>query len=296
MTLVFGLFSALLALLTMRILGTPELDPYAYLGGIAFAGLVGVGVAMAVRRAQARPRLRGISWLLVPLSGGVVGMAVQTIILVRSPFDRPILLAVGLSTFEPERWILVGLPMGAIPALVATAVLGLGMRSIGASADAKERMTVPFAGACALFAASALALVQLAELPAVVMLLAVAVGALGQVLSSDRTRAHWLAGVFAGSDAAYEVVPIEACPAATELPAAVGAVFPSAAIVRFAEASSYRGTAREPFASTSISEAEATLPLRRRRQLVLFLLAATTLATGVAILARTATIGTTAVL
>ena len=70
MSAVFGLFSALLALVTMRILGTADLDPIAYFTGIALSGIVGVGTAMALRRAQSSPHVRGISWLLVPVATG----------------------------------------------------------------------------------------------------------------------------------------------------------------------------------------------------------------------------------
>lgn len=290
MSIVFGLFSALLALVTMRILGTADLDPVAYFGGIALAGLVGVGTAMMLARAQSIARLRGLSWLLVPLAGGVVGMAVQTIIYARSPFERPILLAAGLSTFEPDRWILCGLPMGAIPALVATAVLGLAMRVAGpnGSADARERMTVPFAGACALFAAPALGLVRVAELPAVVVMMVLATGALCQVLASDRSRAAWLHRIFAGEEASFEVVSLDRCPAVLDLPAAVGAVFPRAAIVKVADDTTYRGSAREPYASTGETEMEATRPLRARRAVVFALLASSAVGTAIAISARMA--------
>jgi hypothetical protein len=290
MSIVFGLFSALLALVTMRILGTADLDPVAYFGGIALAGLVGVGTAMVLARAQSIARLRGLSWLLVPLAGGVVGMAVQTIIYARSPFERPILLAVGLSTFEPDRWILCGLPMGAIPALVATAVLGLAMRVAGpnGSADARERMTVPFAGACALFAAPALALVRVAELPAVVVMMVLAMGALFQVLASDRSRAAWLHRIFAGEDETFEVVSLETCPTALDLPAAVGTVFPRAAIVKLAGDTTYRGSARTAHASTGDTVIEATQPLRHRRLVVLTLVATSTIGTAIAIVARVA--------
>lgn len=288
MSVVFGLFSALLALVTMRILGTPDLDPVAYFGGIALSGLVGVGTAMMLARAQRIAGLRGLSWLLVPLAGGVVGMAVQTIIFARSPFERPIILSTGLSTFEPDRWILVGLPMGAIPALVATAVLGLALRVAGpnGSADARERMTVPFAGACALFAVPALGLVRLAELPVVAVMMVLAIGALWQVLASDRSRAAWLGRIFAGEDAAFEVVPLEICPAVVDLPAAVGAVPPRAAIVKLSEDTTYRGSARAPYASTAETEHEATLPLRRRRLVVLALMGSSAIGTAIAIAAR----------
>lgn len=292
MSIVFGLFSALLALVTMRILGTAELDPVAYFGGIALSGVVGVGTALLHARAQSSVKLRGLSWLLVPLAGGLVGMGVQAIILARSPLERPILLAAGLSTFEPDRWILCGLPMGAIPALVATAVLGLAVRVVSphGSADARERMTVPFAGACALFATPALGLVRVAELPVVIMMLTLATAALVQVLVSDRTRAAWLRRVFAGEETSFEVVSLAACPAACDLPAAVGAVFPRSAILKIDSDPTYRGAARAPYASTGETELDSTAPLRLRRLVVIALLGASTVGTAIAVAARFAVV------
>ena len=292
MSIAFGLFSALLALVTMRILGTADLDPVAYFGGIALAGLVGVGTSLLHARAQSVVQLRGISWLLVPLAGGLVGMGVQAIILVRSPLERPILLAAGLSTFEPDRWVLCGLPMGAIPALVAAAVLGLAVRVVNpyGSADARERMTVPFAGACALFAAPALGLVRAAEMPVIGVMLALALGALVQVLWSDRSRAAWLRRIFAGEDTKFEVVSLETCPNATDLPAMVGAVSPRAAIVKIDDDTYYRSAARAPYASTGDTEAAATAPLRMRRLVVIALIAASMLGTAIAISARFAAV------
>lgn len=291
MTAVFGLFSALLALVAMRALGTPDLDPVAYLVGIASAGVLGVGTVKALNALQTVPRLRGLSWILVPLAGGVVGMIVQAVLCARAPAERPILLSTGLSTYEPVTWILCGLPLGGIPALIAAAVLGVALRVVAPTGtqDARERMTVPFAGACALLAAGALAAAKSFEVLALGAVLVLAIAALVQVLASDRARMRWLRGVFAGEDASFEVIPLVDCPGAGDLPAAVGAVYPRAAIVKIDHDAAYRGAARTPFASTAATPYEAVLPLARRRLMLFALLATTGVAASIAVVVRALT-------
>lgn len=288
MTVVFGLFSALLALVAMRALGTPALDPTAYAAGIVSAGLLGIGTVPALRRLRSMPRLRGVSWTLIPVAGGIVGMIVQALLYVHAPSDRPILLSTGLSTYDPVRWILAGIPLGGTPALLAGAVLAAALRVVlpTGTQDARERMTVPFAGACALLAAGALAGASVVEIPALGIVLLLAVAALVQVLIADRARKRWLDRVFAGEDVSFEVVPLADCPGAGDLPAAVGAVVPRAAIVRVDGEAAYRGAAREPFASTAATPHEAVLPLVRRRLMLIALIATTGVAASIAVVAR----------
>ena len=288
MTAVFGLFSALLALAAMRALGTPDLDPVAYVVGIASAGVLGLGTVKALHWLQTVPRLRGVSWMIVPLAGGVVGMIVQAVLCARAPDERPILLSTGLSTFEPVSWILCGLPLGGIPALLAAGVLGVALRVVAPTGtqDSRERMTVPFAGGCALLAAGALAAARSIEVPALSAVLVLAILALVQVLASDRARMRWLRGVFSGEDESFEIIPLSDCPGAGDLPAAVGAVFPRAAIVKIDREAAYRGAARMPYASTAATPYEAMLPLLRRRLVLFTLLGTTGIAAVVAVVVR----------
>jgi hypothetical protein len=287
-TIVFGLFSALLALVAMRALGTPELDSVAYLVGIISAGLIGMATIAALQWLRDKPRFRGVAWTIVPFAGGVVGMIVQAVLCARAPADRPILLSTGLTTYDPVRWILCGMPMGGTAALVAAGVLATALRVVAPAGnhDARERMTVPFAGACGLLAAGALAGAKLIEIPALIIVLLLAVGALVQVLVSDRARTRWLERIFAGEDASFEIVPLADCPGASDLPAAVGAVFPRAAIVRIEDDVAYRGAARTPFASTAATRHEAVLPLLRRRLMLVALLATTGIGASIALIAR----------
>jgi len=279
MSLVFGLFSALLALLVMRLVGAPDLDARAYHAGILASGILGTATAWGLPFLRRRTRARGVVWLVVPLAGGVVGALVQALLLWNGPTDRAIRLAVGLSTYEPEQWVLAGIPLGAIPALVATAVLGAGLGLTAAgpgtvvAEDSRERMTVPFAGACAVLAAAALGAARTVEVSAVALVLALAAGALVQVLVADRARVGFLRRVFAGEEPLLEVVSLQDVQVGADLPAVVGSVRARAAIVSRDEASSYRGAARRAVASTAGSLTEATAPLRRRQVAVVALLA-----------------------
>jgi hypothetical protein len=275
----FGLFSGLLALLFMRTLGTPLLDMDAYRAGVGIAAGAGVITALAVRVLKPYPRFRWASLFLVIVVGAAVGMAMQYILLERVPTYRTYVLASGFTTAEPTSWVLAGAPLGAIPAAAAAGFLA-GVQRLFANArahDARERMLMPFAAVCAVLGSLALGTAQPDELALALGVVILAMIALAEIFFADRSRSRWLQRVFLGSEASFEVVPLEACPASNDLPMVIGAVAPRAVIVQVGEESGYRGAARTPLAATGATAMEALAPVRRRQIALL----AVAVATGV---------------
>lgn len=286
--LAFGLFSGLLALLFMRALGTPVLDMGAYRIGVGIAAGAGVVAAWGVRLLQPHPRFRWFSLALVIAIGAIVGMAMQWLLLERVPSSRTYVLSTGLTTAEPLSWVLAGAPLGALPAAAASAFLAVVQRLFADARahDARERMLMPFAAVCALLGALALGDAPSDELVLVVGVLALAVVSLAEIFVSDLARTRWLARVFAGGEASFEVVPLEDDLAASDLPMVVGAVTPRAVIVQVGEERGYRAAARTPLAATGATATEALAPVRRRRIALLTVVALTSVSTVVALVGR----------
>src|SRR5262249_30191728 len=119
----FMLLSTVLAVVTMRILGTPILDAGAYRMGVGIAAAAGVVTGLVVRATHRRPRIRKLAWAFIPIAGACVAMGIQLVLLVRAPAERTYILASGVTTGEPTTWVLAGAPFGALPALVAAGAL-----------------------------------------------------------------------------------------------------------------------------------------------------------------------------
>ncbi len=289
----FALLATMLALVTMRLLGTPVLDAGAYRAGVGVAAVGGLLTGLAVRALRVSPRLRNLGWALIPISGALVAMTIQWILLARVPAGRTYMLASGLSTTEPVSWVIAGAPFGAVPALVVIGVLVVAVRLVAPpfgvtarSEDTRERMMLPFAAACAVLAAAALGTVDALDLPVVGGVVLLAACALVEILVRDRARVRWLCGIFSGADDAHVVVPATELAVAAELPLVVGNVLPDAVILRIEERPDYRGPARVPIATTALAIEPAIAPLVRRRAALVATFAATFLVGAVAIGAR----------
>ena len=276
----FGLFSGLLAILCMRALGTPDLDPVAYEIGVVSAAGAGIVTALGVGRLRPYPRYRRHSILLVIAAGALVGMTIQWLLLVRSA-GHTVGLSSGLSTGEPFGWVAVGAPIGAVPALVAAALLASVERLFSNRAhDARERLFFPFATASALLGAVAVGTVGGREKILVSGVIALAAIALCEIMLADVRRLFWLRRIFEGNDDALEIVPLEAEQEASGLALVVGGVVPLSVIMQRGQ-EGYRVAARSPLAATGMTLADAIVPLRRRLLLVSFVLLVTLARVGV---------------
>ncbi len=286
--LAFGLLSALLALLVMHPLGTPRLDLGVYRAGVCIAGGVGASTGWLLVRLRETGRWRRSSGWLVPLAGGLVGVLIQTLLLIRDPHYQLHVRGLGLSTRNTAAWVLGGLPLGALAALVLSGVLAVTLRLVSAPAhDAAERWTTPFAAATALVGALALGAADRGEIPLVLGIIFAALTALAHVALADAARARWLRSVFEGEVPGFEVVPAEEFPSVVDAPPVVGAVLPHAVIVQIEEAQQgYRAAARVAFATTGIDLYFASRPLLQRRAGILATLAVTAVITAIALSLR----------
>ena len=276
-----------------------------WLAVLATLGLaIAVGHVVSITRT---PRARLAAALVLPtLGGALVGMMVQAVVL-RSITGVNDALAVkdlgGLvDSTEPVSWILAGIVLGALPALLVSAFLVLAARALRrlVGNDASEGFNVAFTGCTGLLAALGLVVVEPWELPPLfVVSLVAGVSTLVSFLV-DGARLRFLREVWAGvtsgdADASshrrtgYEVVPADRFvhdPSLAPMVTKAGAVSVLVRIDR--RVGSYRASAGEPIALLADTEIATTLPLRRRRVAAVLVLAGMTTASALAVVAQPA--------
>jgi hypothetical protein len=272
LSLGFGLVGALAAYAIMRMAETDWLDRVAFYAGIAAAAIFGAASAWGVQRLSKEPRFRAARIFLVPLAGALVGMMVQAILL-REPTTYAG-TPVGLTKTDPVTWILVGAPLGAAPAILVGILLHVALRLSGRvpPLDARERMLLPVAGTCLVFAAAMIRFARGTDVPALAVVGLFAAGTLVQTALRDRARARWLDAVFAGHGS-HGVVPIADVASVSDLPAFVSGAPLEGAIVRFHGETGYRAISRTAIATTAMATSAAIRPLKTRGAVVLGLFA-----------------------
>lgn len=278
----FGLVSAAIARIVIQVLETRLLDPLVANAGVVVAAIVGCLASVVLRHLRARPGWRYRAWLVVPACGALVGMASQWMLLLHRPSHRFYVISQDINSNHPFAWVLVGVPFGALPALVAGALLFLALRmsSGGARApslDARERMLVPLAGGCAILHACALFASVGSDIPVVLFIIALALASLIEVLISDARRRAWLRRVFTHDEASftidreYDGEDAASVDRSLDIPLVIGGVTPDQLIVTDApslEGASYRVAARAPYALVGPTLEATLVPLVRRRMVV----------------------------
>lgn len=266
MATAFALVSALLAAFTMGALETRLLDEGAYSMGVGIAAVVGFVVAHVAQMGRFRGRRHAA--LAVVVAGALVGMAIQTVLLVRLPPFRTYFMSPWVTSKDTLSWILIGAPLGILPAIGAALLFLLGIQlatSAGRPApkDAPERVLVPIAGSAAVLAAFGVAHARADELVVVVIVMAVACGALLQVVRVDRARMRWLQDVFEARDAAFGVTQLEESPP-VDLPLVVGGLVPGAVITQLSELGTYRSSPAVRYGAAAFTFEATVRPLARR--------------------------------
>jgi hypothetical protein len=281
MATAFGLVSALLAALTMGALETRLLDEMTYALGVGIAAVTGFVVAHVARRRGA---------MAVVLAGALVGMAIQTVLLVRLPSRYTYCMTEWVTTKDPVSWIAIGAPLGILPAVGAAFLFFLGMqlsRSHGRPApkDAPERVLVPIAGAAAVLAGFGVAQARAGELAVVLIVLAVSCGALLHVARVDRARMRWLRDVFDQRDPAFSLVQLEGTPA-HDLPLVVGGLEPATVVTHVTQLGTYRSSPSVRYGLAAFTFEATVRPLARRIRLALALVASGSACAVLAAMAR----------
>lgn len=281
LVVMFGLLGALVAYGIMRMADTPWYDPYAFYAGVGSAAVLGALSSWAVQRLGRVTSMRVARWVLIPIAGAMVGMIVQAVPL-RTPVEYYV-VASGLTKADPITWVLVGIPLGGLPAIIVTFLLHLCLRATAArgrapALDARERMIVPAVGTCLVLSSFALVMASHLETPVVLLIMLLSFVSLVEVVIRDSMRARWIARAFRG-DGPFLIVPMREV-SASDLPAFIGGVPGGAAIVRLHGETGYRSAAREPVAETNDVEIVATQPLKRRRLLAASFAGAAVLVSG----------------
>jgi hypothetical protein len=256
-----------------------------------------VGLALLVGHVVSRipdARRRMAAALVLPTAGGAaVGVLVQAFVLLSLSAADGALAVKDLGglvdSTEPVSWLLAGVVLGALPALLVSVFLMLAARALRrlAGNDAAEGFSVAFTGCTGLLAACGTVIVEPWEMPP---LLAVCVLAAVSTLVAflvDGARIRFLAsvwrGVTNGADdhvrTGYEVVPAERFmhdPSLAPMVSKAGAVSVLVRVDR--RVGSYRTSAGEPIALLADTEGATMLPLRRRRAVAVALLAGMSMA------------------
>jgi hypothetical protein len=281
MATAFALVAALLAALTMGALETKLLDETAYALGVGIAAIVGFVVAHIARRRGA---------LAVVIAGAMVGMAIQAVLLVRLPSTRTYFMTEWVTTKDPISWILIGAPLGVLPAIGAAFLFFLGMqmsRTAGRPApkDAPERVLVPIAGAAAVLAGFGVGQAHAGELVVVLIVLAVSCGALLQVARIDRARMRWLRDVFDARDPSFGVMQLDGAYAA-DLPLVVGGLEPKTVVTHVTQLGTYRSSPSVRYGLAGFDFEATVRPLARRIRIALALAASGSVCAVLAAMAR----------
>lgn len=248
----------------------------------------------------ARPRMAA-ALVLPTLGGAVVGVAVQAMVLValRDVGGAMAVKDLGglVDSTEPVSWLLAGLLLGALPALLVSGFLMLAARALRhlAGNDVAEGFNVVFTGCTGLLAALGVVFVEPWELPPLLVVVVLAAVSLLVAFTVDGARLRFLREVWArasgasddGSQMAYEILPADQLahdPALSPMVARAGAVSVLVRVDR--RVGSYRAAAAEPIALLADSEHATTQPLRRRRAAAVALLVGMVAAGGLSFLTQ----------
>lgn len=269
--------------------------------GIAATAVLAIVVGRVVSSIPgARPRMTAA--LVLPTVGGaVVGVIVQAVVLfaIRDAGGALAIKDLGglVDSTEPVSWLLAGVLLGALPALLVSVFLMLAARALRSLVgnDAAEGFNVAFTGCAGLLAAVSLLFVEPWELPPLFAVCALAAMSMLIAFLVDGARLRFLKEVWAGvsGDAnshvrtGYEVVSADRFmhdPSLAPIVTKAGAVSVLVRVDR--RVGSYRAAAAEPIALLADTEEATTRPLRRRRSVTLAMLGAMTLSGGLSIVAQ----------
>lgn len=268
-----GLVALAVAATMMEISGTAFFDPRVFRIGLVTATSAGAFMGFVISRIRTPRRHAAQISVAILVVGAIVGIVLQAMMLSHTEIDFGVVARGGA--------------LGMIPAaLVAVATYAAHrMASPVPAHDASIRVLVPFAGVTAFVSAVAIGFARAEELAVAGTLFGAAILSLATVLLVDHRRVRWLADLFAGKTA-YEVVDDPRAPSFPEVPLVVSAVFPRAFVMQSAGNVDYRNVARTPWARLAPTLGETIAPIRKRRTLVLQLVAGTMACAGLSAFLR----------
>jgi hypothetical protein len=300
-TFPLALMSVTIAVLAMHADLVAKYSLEAFWVGVLATTALAIVVGRAVS-AIPNARSRMIAALVLPTSGGaVVGVIVQAVVLfaIRDAGGGLAVKDLGglVDSTEPVSWLVAGMLLGALPALLVAAFLMLAARALRGLVgnDAAEGFNVAFTGCAGLLAGFAVLFVAPWEVPPLLVVCGLAAVAMLIAFLVDGARLRFLKEVWAsvGGDpgshvrTGYEVVSADrfvSDPSLLPMVTKAGAVSVLVRIDR--RVGSYRAAAAEPIALLADSEDGTTRPLRRRRAATVAVLAAMTLSGALSFVAQ----------
>ena len=269
--------------------------------GIAATALLAVVVGRVVSSIPGARSRMAAALVLPTVGGAVVGVIVQAVVLfaIRDAGGALAIKDLGglVDSTEPVSWLLAGVVLGALPALVVSVFLVLAARALRGLVgnDAAESFNVAFTGCAGVLAAAAVLVVEPWELPPLFAVCALAAVSMLIAFLVDGARLRFLREVWAGvgGDASshvrtgFEVVAADRFmhdPSLAPIVTKAGAVSVLVRVDR--RVGSYRAAAAEPIALLADTEDATTRPLRRRRAATLAMLGVMTLAGALSIVAQ----------
>lgn len=286
-TFALALVSVTVAVVAMHVDGVKRYSEDAFFAGVVGAVVLSIATGILVGLAKL-PRTRALLAILLPSAfGALLGMIVQAIVLAALWTAPPIYdLAGAIDTRHPATWVLAGIVLGGVPALVVAAFLVLAARALRrlAGHDASEQFGVGFVGAAGLFATLGLFLVDRAEAGPLLLVAVLAAVTLLATLLVDGSRIRFLRAVFRREEPSFDIVPAALFATHTELAPIVAAAGAEQVLVRVDPHGSYRAAAAEPIALLAASEEATIAPLARRRLAAASILGAMVALAGLATL------------
>ena len=300
-TFPLALMSVTIAVLAMHGDLVAKYSLEAFWIGVAATAVLAIVVGRVVS-AIPNARTRMTAALALPTIGGaLVGVIVQAVVLfaIRDAAGALAIKDLGglVDSTEPVSWLLAGVLLGALPALLVSVFLMLAARALRSLVgnDAAEGFNVAFTGCAGLLAAGSVLVVAPWEVPPLLVVCALAATSMLVAFLVDGARLRFLKDVWAGASSdpgshvrtGYEVVPADRFmhdPSLSPIVTKAGAVSVLVRIDR--RVGSYRAAAAEPIALLADSEDATTRPLRRRRAATVAVLATMALSGALSLVAQ----------
>lgn len=271
-TFALVLASVTVAVLSMSMDAVPRYSHDAFFIGLALTVVLAASVGKVVDLLKGSKTLHLVAMLLLPtICGAAIGMIVQALVLneVGTTWANAVKDLGGLvDTTNPIPWVLSGVVLGGLPALVVTLFLALATRALRklTGHDASEGFGVAYTGCAGLAAGSGLVLVDGVAVPPLFIVTILAAIALLVALLVDGSRVRFLRKVYAGQGEGYDIVPADRFAGDPTLAPMVASAGAAAVLVRIeGRVGSYRSAAAEPVALVGENESATLRPLLRRR-------------------------------
>jgi hypothetical protein len=300
-TFPLALMSVTIAVLAMHGDLVAKYSLEAFWIGVAATAALAIVVGRVVSAIPAA-RTRMVAALALPTIGGaVVGMIVQAAVLfaIRDAAGALAIKDLGglVDSTEPVSWVLAGVLLGALPALLVSVFLMLAARALRSLVgnDAAEGFNVAFTGFAGVLAAVSVLVVAPWEVPPLLAVCGLAAISMLVAFLVDGARLRFLKDVWAGASSdpgshartGYEVVSADRFmhdPSLAPIVTKAGAVSVLVRVDR--RVGSYRAAAAEPIALLADTEEATTRPLRRRRAATVAVLGAMALSGALSVVTQ----------